>query len=238
VKKLATALVWCLAAAAVHAVPGDLNRDGNVDFDDFFILADNFGRSGPPEACGDEEGPAPAGSIEDFYPLVVGSEWIYENPNRIEDAYARRITGAYSEDGITYFEVNNGSSVYVAAGEYRTRYESGPESTLLKEPLVPGNQWQDDYDRMECPRQGMTCGSEIRSMLDELSTPAGEFADVLVVVWESADSDERSAEWKKIEYVYYIARSVGVVRREIKTYLENGLISVRVYELTEFVIPA
>ena len=31
------------------AVLGDLNRDGVVDFDDFFILADNFGKRGSPE---------------------------------------------------------------------------------------------------------------------------------------------------------------------------------------------
>ena len=36
----------------VHAVIGDLNLDGVVDLQDFFILADNFGREGePPEEC-------------------------------------------------------------------------------------------------------------------------------------------------------------------------------------------
>lgn len=29
---------------------GDLNRDGTVDFSDFFIFADHFGQSGPPDA--------------------------------------------------------------------------------------------------------------------------------------------------------------------------------------------
>ena len=27
------------------AIPGDIDRDGDVDFDDFFLLADNFGKT-------------------------------------------------------------------------------------------------------------------------------------------------------------------------------------------------
>ena len=34
-------------AVPVWGLPGDLDRDGDVDFGDFFILADNFGRKGP-----------------------------------------------------------------------------------------------------------------------------------------------------------------------------------------------
>lgn len=33
------------------ALPGDIDCDGDVDFDDFFILADDFGKTGRPE-CG------------------------------------------------------------------------------------------------------------------------------------------------------------------------------------------
>ena len=32
-----------------YGITGDLDRDGDVDFDDFFIFADNFGRTGSPE---------------------------------------------------------------------------------------------------------------------------------------------------------------------------------------------
>ena len=46
---LALALV-SMACSSVHAVPGDLNRDGVVDYDDFYILAGNFGKEGPPDA--------------------------------------------------------------------------------------------------------------------------------------------------------------------------------------------
>ena len=36
-------------ASQVFAVSGDLNLDGRVDFDDFFLFADNFGKEGPPD---------------------------------------------------------------------------------------------------------------------------------------------------------------------------------------------
>ena len=35
-----------LIVTPLHAIRGDLDRDGDVDYDDFFILADNFGQSG------------------------------------------------------------------------------------------------------------------------------------------------------------------------------------------------
>jgi len=38
-----------LTATAVWAIPGDLNLDGVVDFEDFFLFADNFGKEGPPD---------------------------------------------------------------------------------------------------------------------------------------------------------------------------------------------
>jgi hypothetical protein len=37
-----------LMPSRAMAVLGDLDRDGDVDFDDFFSFADNFGKSGPP----------------------------------------------------------------------------------------------------------------------------------------------------------------------------------------------
>jgi hypothetical protein len=40
------ALLW---ASVAYGVTGDLNKDGTVDFDDFFLFADNFGKSGLPE---------------------------------------------------------------------------------------------------------------------------------------------------------------------------------------------
>jgi len=50
--RLSLATAICAIAAIVHpcwAVPGDLDRDGDVDFDDFFMFADNFGKTGSPE---------------------------------------------------------------------------------------------------------------------------------------------------------------------------------------------
>ena len=50
-------LLW---AGAGFAITGDLNKDGTVNFDDFFIFSDNFGKSGPPEDdCSFEALPPP-----------------------------------------------------------------------------------------------------------------------------------------------------------------------------------
>ena len=51
------ALMVLVCAVSGHAVIGDLNLDGVVDLQDFFILADNFGREGAPEVCEDPDTP-------------------------------------------------------------------------------------------------------------------------------------------------------------------------------------
>lgn len=42
-------LVVLLVPICVGAILGDLNKDGKVDFSDFFLFADQFGKEGPPE---------------------------------------------------------------------------------------------------------------------------------------------------------------------------------------------
>jgi len=231
----ATAVTIVLLTVSSHAVTGDLNLDGTVDFDDFFVFADHFGQTGPPdEACGtaEEEG-EPVGTIDDYYPLQVGSEWNYVNPNLATDAYTRKITWSYKIGETKYFEVNNGTKVYSSAGEFSVIYETGPESILIKEPLVAGSQWQDDYDLEECPKSGSICGSEIRQVLPQLSVPAGDFEQVLVVAWKAVSSTGKVA----TEFVYYIAPGVGVVRRKIRNLQADGSISEKSYELTAYSIP-
>jgi hypothetical protein len=39
-------LLW---AGVGFAITGDLNKDGTVNFDNFFLFSDNFGKSGPLE---------------------------------------------------------------------------------------------------------------------------------------------------------------------------------------------
>ena len=57
--RIAILLAVMLAMSGpASAVVGDLNRDGVVDLLDFFLLADNFGEEGPPEAS-DCIGPLP-----------------------------------------------------------------------------------------------------------------------------------------------------------------------------------
>ena len=42
-------LVVLLMPVCAWAILGDLNRDGQVNFDDFFLLSDHFGEKGPPD---------------------------------------------------------------------------------------------------------------------------------------------------------------------------------------------
>jgi hypothetical protein len=44
-------VILLLVYAPLHAVTGDLDNDGDVDFDDFFVFADNFGKEGPIDEC-------------------------------------------------------------------------------------------------------------------------------------------------------------------------------------------
>ena len=44
-------LFFGLLPSEAYAVVGDLNRNGVVDLDDFFLLADNFGKEGPVETA-------------------------------------------------------------------------------------------------------------------------------------------------------------------------------------------
>lgn len=47
-KRILTIACLMTLTGAAWAVKGDLDRDGDVDFDDFFIFADNFGKTGAP----------------------------------------------------------------------------------------------------------------------------------------------------------------------------------------------
>jgi hypothetical protein len=47
--------VLAVFISSVNALTGDLDLDGDVDFDDFFLLADNFGKKGDiTDVCGNE----------------------------------------------------------------------------------------------------------------------------------------------------------------------------------------
>ena len=58
------ALMVLVCALPVHAVIGDLNLDDVVNLQDFFLLADNFGREEAPEVCEDPDTPGDDGGTE------------------------------------------------------------------------------------------------------------------------------------------------------------------------------
>ena len=46
---IASLPVVLLLVGLAYGIPGDLDLDGDVDFDDFFAFGDQFGKTGPPE---------------------------------------------------------------------------------------------------------------------------------------------------------------------------------------------
>lgn len=53
-KKAVLSLGILMVVSTAFGITGDLDVDGDVDFDDFFLFSDNFGKSGPVEGCGEE----------------------------------------------------------------------------------------------------------------------------------------------------------------------------------------
>ncbi len=60
---------------------GDINQDGKVDFADFLILAQNYGRSGDPDGPGSvsqEEAIEAETLNQNGFPLAIGNTWQYQ----------------------------------------------------------------------------------------------------------------------------------------------------------------
>ena len=68
------ALMVLVCALPVHAVIGDLNLDGEVGLQDFFILADNFGQEGAPRVCEDPDTPGDDGGSGPTFPCTYQSD--------------------------------------------------------------------------------------------------------------------------------------------------------------------
>lgn len=92
------ALLW---ASVAYGVTGDLNKDGTVDFDDFFLFADNFGKSGPVEYCGTETLPpititGSGNNVSDKFTLDAGTLYILRLEKSAESYFA-----LFLIDGVT-----------------------------------------------------------------------------------------------------------------------------------------
>ena len=64
-RALLSVFMAVLLTSPAYAILGDLNRDGRVDYVDFFVFADNFGKEGPPE-------PADTIVVEQKEPILLG----------------------------------------------------------------------------------------------------------------------------------------------------------------------
>ena len=74
-------VLFLSATGQATPVPGDINGDGTVDFSDFLILAQNFGKSGDPfrPDSGTETDTLSIESLnQQGFPLAVGNIWKYQ----------------------------------------------------------------------------------------------------------------------------------------------------------------
>lgn len=97
----------------VHGTTGDLDRDGDVDFEDFFILADNFGRIGAAEDdCGNLLAPA---QRSDLHGEVPGLAKVFFTLYELETGTGTDWDADFEDDGIDlswYYRDENGQRIF------------------------------------------------------------------------------------------------------------------------------
>lgn len=166
-------------------------------------LALLVGTGCPRQAVPDAK-PAAAEALraEDFYPLVVGNAWTYED-SAGSGTNARRTVRIVREEGGVFYDDQRGALRFDAAG-----LRDG-ERYLLKEPLVKGTTWSAvvgvlSTERYEIVEAGRPC-----------SVPAGTFGACVVVRGTNRITADDSM---TIEWTY--AQGVGIVA--LRTVLQRG----------------
>lgn len=161
--------------------------------------------------------------ISDYFPLNVGSEWVYEDKKG--NTATLKITGINQKDNINWYQGSNSSNaknfifyVYnkyaIAKGKLLFRAnlklmsEGDEESSgnskkitqvvFLKEPLRVGTKWNFTYP------EGKYATFEILSVSDEVSVPAGNYEDVIRV-------RIYMPEMGYLGFLYY-AKDVGLIK--------------------------
>ena len=74
-------LVVLSGSVGAERVPGDIDGSGKVDFQDFLVLAKNFGKSGDPAPLDGDQEASPlsiAPLNERGFPLDIGNRWTYQ----------------------------------------------------------------------------------------------------------------------------------------------------------------
>jgi hypothetical protein len=161
--------------------------------------------------------------ISDYFPLRVGSEWVYED--RKGNTASLKIIEATTRDNINWYQGSNSSNaknfIFYVYNEYaivkgkllfranpKLIGESDEESAsdskkvmqvvFLKEPLRVGTKWNFTYP------EGKYSTFEILSVTDEVFVPAGNYKDVIRVrIYMS--------EMGYLGFLYY-AKGVGLIK--------------------------
>jgi hypothetical protein len=112
-------LLW---AGAGFAITGDLNKDGTVNFDDFFLFSDNFGKSGPLEDdCSTEALPPPitmSGSgtqVTEKITLEAGKLYIVRVEKGADSYFLLQLTDGDTGERVETLLNESGGEVNVSA---------------------------------------------------------------------------------------------------------------------------
>jgi len=171
--------------------------------------------------------------ISDYFPLNVGSEWIYED--RKGNIATLKITGTATKDGINWYQGFNSSYtknfIFYVYNEYaiakgKLLFRANPklisegeeesasssekvmQIVFLKEPLRVGTKWNFTYP------EGKYSTFEIMSVSDEISVPSGNYRDVIRVrIYMS--------EMGYLGFLYY-AKGVGLIKATTEYIVRNS----------------
>lgn len=171
-------------------------------------------------------GPAPEYKIEDYFPLAVGNEWVYEIKLYVDDSLestdtlTMTITEIQQWNGMTVYK-ESFINYYVYFEDELRNYVGFPSDTtpyfvLLKEPLEEGNSW---YFIPGLPDPINII--EIEDIDIRVSVPAGTFDNCIKC---------RLPFITPADLVWFYALEVGLVKQVLK-FTEEGI---TVLELIEY----
>lgn len=171
--------------------------------------------------------------ISGYFPLNVGSEWIYEDKKG--NIATLEITGTAIKDGINWYQGSNSSNaknfIFYVYNEYAiakgkllfranpklisereeesaSSSEKAMQMVSLKEPLRVGTKWNFTYP------EGKYSIFEIMSVSDEISVPSGNYKDVIRVrIYMS--------EMGYLGFLYY-AKGVGLIKATTEYIVRNS----------------
>ncbi len=173
------------------------------------ILLTGCPDKGKSEDSAKEKAKSSVKKIEDYFPLVVGTTWIYKDSDDKQGAFS--IVEKTNKNNISIYQAKSAGTVFfkdceiaIINGELTKKHSDGGIFIQLKEPLTVGTKWY------PYPKILPKVTYEIISTTDEIALPLGTYKDVIKI--ESKINEDL------VGYLYF-AKGVGLVK--IKDPKEN-----------------